>query len=135
MTRKHFLDFLPVNFRHEKYFLIENKILDYERICKFTDSEINNIIKSYPLCTLSNLKKIRAIAIFKKEIAISPPEAYLLLHCGVSSVKSLSKLTPYELERNIRRLERRLSARTQTKITFSRLKEWIKKAIASVETN
>ena len=43
----------------------------------------------------------RAIAIFKKEIGISPPQAYLLLHCGISSLKSLSLSTPYELERKI----------------------------------
>ena len=128
MTKKDFLDFLPVNFRHEKYFLIQNGIFDCEKICKFTDLEINNIIRSYPLCTLNNLKKIRAIAVFKKEIKISPHEAYLLLHCGVSSIKSLSRLTPYELEQKIRRLERSLRVRTGTKVTFEKLKNWIQKA-------
>jgi len=72
--------------------------------------------------------KIRAIAIFKKEIGISPPEAYLLLHCGISSIKSLSLSTPYELERKIGRLERNLRVKTKTVITFALLKEWIKKA-------
>ena len=70
----------------------------------------------------------RAIAIFKKEIGISPPQAYLLLHCGISSIKSLSLSTPYELERKIGRLERILRVKTETDITFTVLKEWIKKA-------
>ena len=77
---------------------------------------------------MNNLKKIRAIAIFKKEIGISPPQAYLLLHCGISSIKSLSQSTPYELERKIGRLERNLRVRNQTETTFSLLKKWIKKA-------
>jgi len=77
---------------------------------------------------LNNLKKIRAIAIFKIEIGISPPQAYLLLHCGISSLKSLSQSTPYELERKIGRLERTLRVKTETYTTFIILKEWIKKA-------
>jgi len=76
----------------------------------------------------NNLKKIRTIAIFKKEIGISPPQAYLLLHCGISSIKSLSLSTPYELERKIGRLERILRVKNETDTTFSLLKEWIKKA-------
>ena len=83
----------------------------------------------YKRQTLNNLKKIRAIAIFKKEIGISPPQAYLLLHCGISSIKSLSLSTPYELERKIGRLERTLRVKNKTNTTFSLLKEWIKKAI------
>ena len=77
---------------------------------------------------MNNLKKIRAIAIFKKEIEISPPEAYLLLHCGIGSIKSLSLSTPYELESKIGRLERILRVKTETDTTFALLKKWIKKA-------
>ena len=128
MTIKTFVDLLPINFRHEKYFLIQHELLDFERLCTLTDLEINNIQKKYALCSLNNLKKIRAIAIFKKEIGISPPEAYLLLHCGIGSVKSLSRLTPYELEQKIKRLERNLRTKTQNKITLSVLKVWIQKA-------
>ena len=77
---------------------------------------------------MNNLKKIRAIAIFKKEIGITPPKAYLLLHCGIASIKSLALTTPYELERKIGRLERNLRVKTETRTTFKILKEWIKKA-------
>ena len=99
MGNKTFLDFLPTNFRHEKSYFIQN-----------------------------NLKKIRAIAIFKKQIGISPPEAYLLLHCGIGSIKSLSLSTPYELERKVGRLERTLKVKTQTVITLALLNKWIKRA-------
>ena len=93
-----------------------------------SDLDINEIQRKSSLCTLNNLKKIRAIAIFKKEISISPHEAYLLLHCGIGSIKSLSLSTPYELERKIGRLERSLRVKTKTDITLTILKKWIKRA-------
>ena len=127
MKCKTFLDFLPNNFRHEKSFFKNNQV-SFEKLTNLSDLDINEIQKKSPLCTLNNLKKIRAIAIFKKEISISPPEAYILLHCGIGSIKSLSASTPYELERKIGRLERSLKVKTQTAITFSILKEWIKRA-------
>jgi len=128
MKSKTFLDFLPTNFRHEKSFFIKYDLTDFEKLSNLSDLDINQIQRKSPLCTLNNLKKIRAIAIFKKEIAISPPEAYLILHCGIGSIKSLSLSTPYELERKIGRLERTLRVKTETHITFDLLKQWIKKA-------
>jgi len=128
MKVKKFLDFLPTNFRHEKSFFIQNNLTDFEKLSNLSDLEINEIQRKSSLCTLNNLKKIRTIAIFKKEIGIPPPQAYLLLHCGISSIKSLSLSTPYELERKIGRLERILRVKTMTYTNFSLLKEWIKKA-------
>ena len=128
MESKTFLDFLPNNFRHEKSFFVQNNITEFEKLSNLSDQDINVIQRKSSLCTLNNLKKIRAIAIFKKEIGISPPQAYLLLHCGISSIKSLSISTPYDLERKIGRLERTLRVKTETDTTFTLLKEWIKKA-------
>ena len=125
---KKFLEVLPNNFRHEKIFLIKNKLNDSKKLSMLTDSELNNIQKSYSLCTLNNLKKIRAIANFKNELSISPYESYLLLHCGIGSIKSLSFLNPYTLKDKIGRLERSLRTKTQTNITLSTLKDWIKRA-------
>ena len=128
MESKTFLDILPTNFRHEKSFFVQNNLTDFKKLSNLSDLEINEIQRKSSLCTLNNLKKIRAIAIFKKEIGISPPQAYLLLHCGVSSIKSLSISTPHELARKIGRLERILRVKNETDTTFSLLKEWIKKA-------
>ena len=128
METKTFLDFLPTNFRHEKTFFIQNNISDFEKLSNLSDLDINEIQRKSPLCTLNNLKKIRAISIFKKEIGISPPQAYLLLHCGICSTKSLSLSTPYELELRIRRLERNLRVKTKAAITLTLLKKWIKRA-------
>ena len=128
MKNKTFLDFLPTNFRHEKSFLIKNDLNAFLKLSNLSELDINEIQRKSPLCTFTNLKKIRAIAIFKKEIEISPPEGYLLLHCGIGSIKSLSLSTPYELERKIGRLERNLRVKTKTDLTFGLLKKWIEKA-------
>ncbi len=128
MKSKPFLDSLPNNFRHEKSFFIQNNLLDFEKLSNLSELDIYEIQRKSRLCTLNNLKKIRAIAIFKKEIAIAPAEAYLLLHCGIGSIKSLSLTTPYELELKIGRLERNLRVKTETKITIPILKKWIQRA-------
>ena len=134
MKRETFLDFLPTNFRHEKSFLIEQNLTDFEKLSNLSDLDINEIQIKSQLCTLNNLKKIKAIAIFKKEIGISPPQAYLLLHCGIGSIKSLSKSTPYEIKRKIGRLERCLRIKTKTDISFTILKKWIRIANISCES-
>ena len=128
MKSKTFLECLPTNFRHEKSFFIQNSLNNFEKLSELSDLDINEIQRQSPLCTLNNLKKIRAIAIFKKEIRISPPNAYILLHCGIGSIKSLSKSTPHELEQKIGRLERSLRVKTETSITFTVLRKWIKRA-------
>ena len=128
MIEEKFLEVLPENFRHEKSFLIKNKLNDFKKLSKLTDSELNNIQNSYSLCTLNNLRKIRAIANFKNNLSITPYESYLLLHCGIGSIKSLSILNPYDLKERIGRLERSLRTKTQISITLPTLKDWINRA-------
>ena len=134
MESRTFLDFLPTNFRHEKSFLIQKNLTDFKELSLLKDIDIYEIQRKSPLCTLNNLKKIRAIAILKKEIGISPPEAYLLLHCGIGSIKTLSESTPYELKIKVGRLERSLRVKTETDITFALLKKWINKAKLSYKS-
>ena len=128
MLEEKFLEVLPENFRHEKSFLIKNKLDDFKKLSQLSDSELIIIQKSCSLCTLNNLKKIRSIADFKTKLSINPYESYLLLHCGIGSIKSLSILKPYDLQQRIGRLERSLRTKTQTNITLYTLKDWIKRA-------
>ena len=106
----------------------KNKLNDFKKLSQLSDFELNNLQKLYSLCTLNNLKKIRAIANFKTNLSITPYESYLLLHCGIGSIKSLSNLNPYDLKERIGRLERSLRTKTQTNIALSSLKDWIKRA-------
>ena len=119
---------LPVNFRHEKEFLINNNFDSWQKIRTLSDSEINKIIRSELLCTASRLIKIRAIAIFIIDLNLLPYEAFLLLHCGVGNIKTLSNLNPESLKKKIGRLERNLNVRTQSNLDLSLMKNWILRA-------
>ncbi len=122
------LEILPVNFRHEKEFLKNKNLNNWGSIYKLTDMQINHFLQQKTLCTESRLKKIRAIAIFIIELNLTPHQAYLLLHAGIGSLKTLSTLNPYSLKQKIGRLERKMGVRTQSEINQKLLKDWIKRS-------
>ena len=125
---KNSLTILPINFRHEKEFLINNNFDSWRKIKNLSDYEIKKIIKEDSLCTESRLIKIRAIAIFVIDLDLLPHEASLLLHCGVGNIKTLSNLNPESLKKKIGRLERNLNIRTQSNLDLSSMKSWILRA-------
>ena len=122
------LEILPSNFRHEKEFLKSNNLNTWESIHKLNDMNISHLLQKKSLCTESRLKKIRAIALFIIELNLTPHQAYLLLHAGIGSLKTLSTLNPYSLIQKIGRLERRMGVRTQSDLNQKLLKDWIKKS-------
>ena len=122
------LEILPVNFRHEKEFLKNNNFCTWESIYKLTDMQITNFLQKKSLCTESRFKKIRAIALFIIKLKLTPHQAYLLLHAGIGSLKTLSTLNPYALKQKIGRLERRMGVKTQSEINQKLFKDWIKRS-------
>ena len=128
MTKIRDLEILPVNFRHEKEFLNNKNINTWESIHNLTDMQINHFLQQKSLCTESRLKKIRAIALFIIELNLTPHQAYLLLHAGIGSLKTLSTLNPYSLKQKIGRLERKMGVRTMSEINQKLLKDWIKRS-------
>ena len=121
-------EILPVNFRHEKEFLKNKNLNTWESIHKLTDIQISQFLQQKSLCTESRFKKIRAIALFIIELNLTPHQAYLLLHAGIGSLKTLSTLNPYSLKQTIGRLERIMGVRTQSDINQKLLKDWIKRS-------
>ena len=128
MTKIYDLEILPTNFRHEKEFLKNNNLNTWASIHELTDMQISNFLKERSLCTESRFKKIRAISLFIIKLNLTPHQAYLLLHAGIGSLKTLSTLNPYSLKQKIGRLERRMGVRTQSEVNQKLLKIWIKKA-------
>ena len=128
MTSINDLEILPMNFRHEKDFLKNSNFNTWERIYKLTDIQICRFLQQKSLCTESRFKKIRAIALFIIELNLTPHQAYLLLHAGIGSLKTLSTLNPYSLEQKIGRLERKMGVRTKSEINQKLLKEWINRS-------
>ncbi len=128
MTNIRDLEILPINFRHEKEFLKNKNLNTWESIHKLSDIQISHFLQQKSLCTESRLKKIRAIAIFIIELNLTPHQAYLLLHAGIGSLKTLSTLNPYSLKQKIGRLERKMGVKTQSEINQKLLKDWIKRS-------
>ena len=128
MNNKNNLTILPMNFRHEKEFLINNNLNSWQKIRNLSDSDINNILKLELLCTKSRLIKIRAIATFIIDLNLLPHEASLLLHCGIGNIKALSNLNPESLKKKIGRLERNFNLRTKSNLNLSLMKIWISRA-------
>ena len=128
MTKVIDCEILPVNFRHEKEFLKNKNFNDWESIHKLTDMQISHFLQQKSLCTESRFKKIRAIALFIVKLNLSSHQAYLLLHAGIGSLKTLSTLNPYSLQQKIGRIERRMGIRTQSDIDQKLLKDWIKRS-------
>ena len=128
MSKINNLEILPTNFRHEKDFLKNNNLNNWESIHKLTDTQIRNFLKQKALCTESRFKKIRAIALFIVELNLTPHQAYLLLHAGIGSLKTLSTLNPHTLEQKIGRLERKIGVKTQSDLNQKLFKEWIKRS-------
>ena len=128
MSKNSDLEILPTNFRHEKEFLKNNNLNNWESIHKLTDTQISHFLKQKFLCTESRFKKIRAIALFIVKLNLTSHQAYLLLHAGIGSLKTLSTLNPYSLEQKIGRLERKMGVRRQTNINQKLLKGWIERS-------
>ena len=126
MTNIRDLEILPINFRHEKEFLKNKNLNTWESIHKLNDIQISQFLQQKSLCTESRFKKIRAISIFIIKLKLTPHQAYLLLHAGIGSLKTLSTLNPYSLKQKIGRLERRMGVRTQSDVNQKLLKKWIK---------
>ncbi len=128
MNKQNNLDILPVNFRHEKKFLKENNLDNWEILNNLSDIDINYLLKNNSLCTESRLKKIRAIALFIIKLDLTPYQAYILLHSGIGSLRTLSTLNPHSLKQKIGRLERKMQTRTKVEINQKLLKHWIMKS-------
>ena len=128
MSKIYDLEILPTNFRHEKEFLKNNNLNTWASIHELTDMQISNFLKERSLCTESRFKKIRAISLFIIKLNLTPHQAYLLLHAGIGSLKTLSTLNPYSLKQKIGRLERIMGVKTQSEVNQKLLKEWIKKS-------
>lgn len=125
MIKKHFLEILPKNFRHETNFFINNNFDSWKKLNDLNEREINSIIQRNPLCTKSRIVKIKAVANFVLELEISPFQAYLLLHCGIGSTKALTLYNPHSLANKIGRLERSLKAKTKTPVDLNLINKWI----------
>lgn len=118
---------LPENFREEKKTLQLLGINSWSKLKDLEDYEIFKIVKS-SLSTSRNLKRLRCIAMFIYELEVSQEDAALLMHSGVSSIKSLAELTPHELLKRMGRLTRILNIPQERSLNLKKTNYLIQKA-------
>ena len=105
------LEILPLNYRHEKEFLLKSDFNSIIKLRDLKDSEINLIMSKNALCTASRLRKIRSMAIFIADLNMQPHHAFILMHSGISTLKALSSLEAYVVETRIKRFKRILKVK------------------------
>ena len=105
MNNKLFLKNIPKSFYQEEKILLSNNIKTWDSLLSITDEEINNMIYG-TLGSIRNLKRLKCIAYFICTLNIELNEASLLMHSGLISNKSISRLSPQELVQKTGRFER-----------------------------
>ena len=127
MNNKLFLKNIPKSFYQEEKILLSNNIKTWDSLSSISDEEINKMIYG-SLGSVRNLKRLKCIAYFICTLNIELKEAALLMHSGLSSNKSISRLSPQELVQRTGRFERSLRTRRIPLIDLNKAHVLIEKA-------
>ena len=118
---------IPENFKEEHKELVNEGINSWELINSLEEEKLYRIARQ-GRSTISNLKRLQGIASLVCDLKLSPANASLLLHSGISSVKALAEANPQEILRQTGRLERSLRTSRRPVVTLEKANQWIKKA-------
>ena len=105
MNNKLFLGNIPKSFYQEEKILQSYNIKTWDSLLSISDDEIHKMIYG-SLGSVCNLKRLKCIAYFICNLNIEVNEAALLMHSGLISIKSISRLNPQELVQKTGRFER-----------------------------
>ena len=118
---------IPNNFKEEFRILNLNGYNTWASLRNLNDATIYKLIHGSK-CSLRNMMKIRCISCFIDDLGIHFSEASLLMHSGISSVKSLAQYSPEELLKKTSRLERNLKRNAPRTIDLIKASRIIKEA-------
>ena len=121
------LEGLSKNFKDEVKQLHSKGLNNWESIRNLEDKELYYLAEKN-LASIRNLKILRGMAQFICQINLSQAEAALLLHAGISSLATLTSLTPSELVQRTGRLERQLNLGRKPYLDIRIAKKWIENA-------
>ena len=110
MIYKYELKGLTQNFRYEHRDLVSAGFTSWLKVKELKDQDINNLVIASKSSSITNLKKIRTMAIFVCDLGLKPNEAALLMHAGIPSVSALASTTPQSLIKNTGLLLRTLKS-------------------------
>ncbi len=108
MTIENTFKDLPKNLRAEEKLLTSLGIKTWSEVKDLGDKDIKEICQAGKSSS-TNLKKIRGMAVLICELNLSQPEAALLLHSGIGTIKALANSSPQQLVLQAGRLVRQLN--------------------------
>ena len=116
-------------YRQEVELLRQAAITSWEAVAALEDPQLRRIASLSP-GSEARLIRLRGQARLVVGVGLAPAEAALLLHAGVADPAGLAMAKPEDLERQVGRLQRRLTGTAVPPPSLTTLRGWILRARA-----
>jgi hypothetical protein len=121
---------LAGSFRKERELLDRAGIDCWEAMAALDGEHLRRLARASP-GSESRLVRLRGQARLVVAVDLAPADAALLLHAGVGDANTLAEANPEDLQRQVGRLQRRLTGSTVPPPSLGTLQTWILRARAS----
>lgn len=125
---------LPGHFRQEQAALRDAGVTTWEQLSALSGERLRAIARPGG-ATESRLLRLRAQARLMAKANLTPQEASLLLHAGLSEARALAEADPQRLQVQVNRLRRRLLGAAAPPLTLATVRGWIRAAGTSRSAN
>lgn len=120
----------PQAYREEVALLRQEGIESWEAVADLTSPQIRNLARHSP-GSEARLIRLRGQASLVVGVDLAPAEAALLLHAGVADPRALAMAEADDLQRQVGRLQRRLTGTAMAPISLATVRAWILRARAA----
>jgi len=120
----------PQAYREEVALLRHGGIGSWEAVAALGSREIRNLASHSP-GSEARLIRLRGQARLVVGVDLAPAEAALLLHAGVADPRALAMAEAHDLQRQVGRLQRRLTGTAMAPISLATVRTWILRARAA----
>jgi hypothetical protein len=120
----------PQAYREEVALLRQEGIGSWEAVASLASPQIRSLARHSP-GSEARLIRLRGQARLVVGVDLAPAEAALLLHAGVADPRALAMAEADDLQRQVGRLQRRLTGTAMAPISLATVRAWILRARAS----
>jgi hypothetical protein len=120
----------PQAYREEVALLRQEGIGSWEAVASLASPQIRGLARHSP-GSEARLIRLRGQARLVVGVDLAPAEAALLLHAGVADPRALAMAEADDLQRQVGRLQRRLTGTAMAPISLATVRAWILRARAA----